>query len=122
VTVDSLRGLVNTINGTSTQLSSSVQETEDVAAKLLTASMQQSRDITDAGSAINEMSGSMNDVAGNASESSRVAMRSVEIAKNGGEAVQRTMDGMDTIREHIQETSKRIKRLGESSQEIGDIV
>ena len=49
-------------------------------------------------------------------------MRSVEIAKKGGEAVQRTMDGMDTIREHIQETSKRIKRLGESSQEIGDIV
>jgi twitching motility protein PilJ len=29
---------------------------------------------------------------------------------------------MDTIREQIQETSKRIKRLGESSQEIGDIV
>jgi twitching motility protein PilJ len=29
---------------------------------------------------------------------------------------------MGTIREHIQETSKRIKRLGESSQEIGDIV
>jgi twitching motility protein PilJ len=29
---------------------------------------------------------------------------------------------MDAIREHIQETSKRIKRLGESSQEIGDIV
>jgi len=29
---------------------------------------------------------------------------------------------METIREQIQETSKRIKRLGESSQEIGDIV
>jgi len=122
VTVDSLRGLVKTINDTSTQLSSSVQETDEVAGNLLKASMQQSRDITNANSAINEMSGSMNDVASNASESSRVAMRSVEIAKNGGEAVQRTMDGMDTIRGHIQETSKRIKRLGESSQEIGDIV
>lgn len=29
---------------------------------------------------------------------------------------------MNTIRDQIQETSKRIKRLGESSQEIGDIV
>jgi len=29
---------------------------------------------------------------------------------------------MDTIREQIQDTSKRIKRLGESSQEIGDII
>jgi len=122
VTVDSLRGLVKTINDTSSQLSSSVQETEEIAGKLLTASKLQSRDITVASSAINEMSGSMNEVSGNASESSKVAMRSVEIAKNGGEAVQRTMNGMDTIREHIQETSKRIKRLGESSQEIGDIV
>ena len=36
--------------------------------------------------------------------------------------VQNTIQGMDNIREQIQETSKRIKRLGESSQEIGDIV
>ena len=36
--------------------------------------------------------------------------------------VRRTIEGMDNIREQIQETSKRIKRLGESSQEIGNIV
>jgi twitching motility protein PilJ len=36
--------------------------------------------------------------------------------------VQQSIKGMDTIRDQIQETSKRIKRLGESSQEIGDIV
>jgi twitching motility protein PilJ len=64
----------------------------------------------------------MGEVSNNANESSKVAMRSMEIAKKGGDAVKRTMSGMDTIREHIQETSKRIKRLGESSQEIGDIV
>ena len=37
--------------------------------------------------------------------------------------MRRTIAGMDNIREQIQETSKRIKRLtGESSQEIGNIV
>ena len=36
--------------------------------------------------------------------------------------VQNTIFGMDNIRDQIQETSKRIKRLGESSQEVGDIV
>jgi twitching motility protein PilJ len=46
----------------------------------------------------------------------------VETARKGAETVQATIKGMDTIREQIQETSKRIKRLGESSQEIGDIV
>ena len=44
------------------------------------------------------------------------------VAHKGGDAVRRTIEGMNTIRETIQETSKRIKRLGESSQEIGNIV
>ena len=122
VTVESLRGLVKTINDTSSQLSGSVQETEQIANQLSAASKKQSEDITVAGSAIVDISESMESVSKDANESSKVAMRSVEIAKKGGDAVQRTMDGMDTIREHIQETSKRIKRLGESSQEIGDIV
>jgi len=122
VTVESLRGLVKTINDTSTQLSSSVHETEQIASQLSDASKQQSHDISVAGSSISEMTVSMDDVSKEASESSKVAKRSVEIAKKGGDAVKRTMEGMDNIREHIQETSKRIKRLGESSQEIGDIV
>ena len=37
-------------------------------------------------------------------------------------AVQNAIHGMNDIREQIQETAKRIKRLGESSQEIGEIV
>ena len=35
--------------------------------------------------------------------------------------VQTTIQAMDRIRNQVQETSKRIKRLGESSQEIGEI-
>ena len=122
VTVDSLRDLVKTINVTSRQLSGAVHETEEIAQQLSRASEKQSNDIANTSSAINAMTNSLDDVSDNASESSKVAMRSVEIAKNGGNAVKRTMEGMGTIREHIQETSKRIKRLGESSQEIGDIV
>jgi twitching motility protein PilJ len=57
-----------------------------------------------------------------AGASAEVASSSVQLASQGGDRVRRTIQGMDVIREHIQETSKRIKRLGESSQEIGDIV
>ena len=68
------------------------------------------------------MAVTIDQVSSNASESSGVAERSVAIANTGAEVVQNTINGMDNIREQIQETSKRIKRLGESSQEIGDIV
>jgi twitching motility protein PilJ len=68
------------------------------------------------------MAVTIDQVSANAAESAGVAERSVSIANNGAKVVQNTIHGMDTIREQIQETSKRIKRLGESSQEIGDIV
>ena len=68
------------------------------------------------------MAGSTEEVSGNAERAADVARHSVDVAHKGGEAVRRTIDGMNTIRETIQETSKRIKRLGESSQEIGNIV
>ena len=68
------------------------------------------------------MAVSIDQVSANASESSAVAERSVAIANKGNEVVHNTITGMDNIREQIQDTSKRIKRLGESSQEIGDIV
>jgi twitching motility protein PilJ len=68
------------------------------------------------------MAVTIDQVSANAAESAGVAERSVSIAANGAEVVQSTISGMDNIREQIQESSKRIKRLGESSQEIGDIV
>jgi twitching motility protein PilJ len=68
------------------------------------------------------MAQSIDQVSANAAESSAVAERSVEIANKGNEVVHNTIHGMDNIREQIQDTAKRIKRLGESSQEIGDIV
>jgi twitching motility protein PilJ len=121
-TIDQLRRLVSSINETTVQVSSAAQETQATAMHLAEASDHQAEQITAASAAINEMAISIDTVSGNASESSEVATRSMDIAKKGSGAVQNTIRGMDTIREQIQETSKRIKRLGESSQEIGDMV
>ena len=56
-----------------------------------------------------------------ATESAEVAQSSVQAALQGESAVQDAIRGMQDIRGQIQETAKRIKRLGESSLEIGDI-
>ena len=121
-TIDQLRSLVSTINETTVQVSSAAQETQATAMHLAEASDHQAEQITAASAAINEMAISIDTVSSNADESSGVATNSVDIAKKGARAVQDNIRGMDTIREQIQETSKRIKRLGESSQEIGDMV
>ncbi|MDE1463317.1 methyl-accepting chemotaxis protein [Spartinivicinus poritis] len=120
--IDQLRQLVTTINETAVQVSSAAQETQATAMHLAEASEHQAQEIAGASAAVNQMAVSIDQVSANAAESAAVAERSVGIANKGNEVVQNTIAGMDTIREQIQDTSKRIKRLGESSQEIGDIV
>jgi twitching motility protein PilJ len=120
--IDELRSLVTTINETSEQVSSSAQETQTTARNLADAAEQQARQISSATSAINQIVNSMDIVSKDSAESANVAERSVKIASHGAEVVRETISGMDSIRDQIQETSKRIKRLGESSQEIGSIV
>ncbi len=120
--VDQLRDLVATINLTAGQVAGAVQDTQATAMQLAEASEHQAQQISEASSAISDMAQSIDQVSANAAESSAVAERSVEIANKGNEVVHNTIHGMDNIREQIQDTAKRIKRLGESSQEIGDIV
>lgn len=120
--IEQLRTLVTTINETAVQVSAAAQETQATAMHLAEAAEHQAQEIAGASAAVNEMAVSIDQVSSNAADSAAVAERSVQIANKGNEIVQSTIAGMDNIREQIQDTSKRIKRLGESSQEIGDIV
>jgi twitching motility protein PilJ len=120
--IEALRELVTTINQTSEQVSGATQESRATAMHLAEASEHQAEQITQANESIKEITGAIDEMSQDATESAEVARRSVEIAGTGAETVRNTIAGMDNIREQIQETSKRIKRLGESSQEIGDIV
>ena len=120
--VEQLRELVTGINITAHTVSESAQDTMDTTRKLAAASGEQAEQVQEAAGTMNVMAESFDGMAKRSLESSEVARRSVEIAHNGSQMVQQTIRGMDTIRDQIQDTSKRIKRLGESSQEIGDIV
>ncbi len=121
-TIDALRSLVTAINDTATQVTSAAEKSQATATHLAEASTHQAEQIATASTAVNEMATSIEGVSRNADQLAEESQRSVNIAKKGAEAVQKTINGMDVIRQQIQETSKRIKRLGESSQEIGDIV
>jgi len=120
--IDALRSLVTTINETSVQVAAAANETQATALHLSDAAEHQARQITSASSAVNEIASSARDVSKNSADIADVAQNSVRIAGKGASIVRQTIAGMDSIREQIQDTSKRIKRLGESSQEIGTIV
>ena len=120
--IGELRSLVEHVAVSSAKVAGSADATRTTSLQLAESAEHQAQEIAGVSAAINEMAITIDQVSSNSAESAAVAERSVSIAKNGSQVVRNTIEGMDTIREQIQDTSKRIKRLGESSQEIGDIV
>jgi len=120
--IEALRELVTTVNDSSILVDAAAKQTEVASQNLVRASETQTKQAAAASESIGQVVAAIEEVSGNAERSSDVARYSVDVAHKGGDAVRRTIEGMNTIRETIQDTSKRIKRLGESSQEIGNIV
>lgn len=120
--IDDLRLLVSSIQDTSENVSATANETRATAMQLSDSAVHQADEIAGVSHAIKQMNDSIERVSQNASESAVVAKQSVSVAKNGADIVRNTISGMAAIRGQIQDTFKRIKRLDESSQEIGDIV
>ncbi len=121
-TIEELNLLVEEVNQASTQVATAATQAQQVSSKLLNAAQQQSQKIEESTIAVLGMAESISSVSETASESAKVAKKSLETAEKGTIAVRDSITGMNEIRTYIQETSKRIKRLGESSQEIGEII
>jgi len=84
--------------------------------------IEQVKGVTEAVEAIEVMVASIREVAHNATQSASVSQKSRQNAQEGALAVNETSSAMMEIREQINETARSIKRLGESSLEIGNIV
>jgi twitching motility protein PilJ len=121
-TIEELRTLVRGINSATDQVTKATQETQAISNRLYEASQRQNREIQQASASVLQMAQSINEVSQTANQSARVAQQSLAAAEKGGQVVQNQIAGMNEIRSQIQDTSKRIKRLGESSMEIGEIV
>ena len=120
--IDALRHLVARIDNTAEAVAEAAQASRTRAVQVSVASDRQNAEIIKAAGTIQDMADSVEQVSADAAESSDVAKRSVTIANKGAREVRETIDGLDDIRITIQDTAKRLKRLGESSREIGAMV
>lgn len=120
-TLEELRKLLTKVNHTVQQVGSASGMAQHISSELIAMAARQSTEIGQTGEAVLQMTAQIHQVSRAATESAEVAQSSLKAAVQGETAVQDAISGMHQIREQIQETSKRIKRLGESSLEIGDI-
>jgi methyl-accepting chemotaxis protein len=117
-----LRNIIGRVQGATHDVSRSLGELRGFTSTLASGTEAQASQAIEASAAIEEMATSINQVSENASSSAAVAEQARTNAEQGARAVARTIEGMKAVRDQVQETAKRIKRLGESSQEIGEIV
>ena len=120
-TIEELRSLVSNVQNTASRVAQTTADVDSTSTELLAASNEQLLEIRETGRSVVEMATRINAVSSQAQESASVARQSLVAAETGLQAVQNAIGGMNAIRDQIQDTSKRIKRLGESSQEIGEI-
>jgi len=120
--IEELAKVVGRVQDTAIKVTSATRRILDGSADLAQASETQVAQISQTTDAVEALAVFIQNVARNAQSSAEFAQEALKSAATGQQAVRQTIEGMMFIRENVQETSKKIKRLGERSNEISEIV
>ncbi|GAB4145395.1 MAG: methyl-accepting chemotaxis protein [Cyanobacteria bacterium J069] len=122
LTIQNLREIVQQVKQAARQVSKGSTENEIFARSLSSDALRQAEELAVTLNSVQMMTDSIQRVAESAREAEEVARSASTTALKGGEAVERTVSGILEIRETVAETTRKVKRLAESSQEISKIV
>lgn len=121
-TISSLRKIVGQVKTAAEQVASTTQVNDQSIRQLSASALQQANEIEAALNQAQTMANSVRQVATNAKEAELAVQQASETVQQGEDAMNRTVDGIMVIRETVAETAKKVKRLGESSQKISNVV
>jgi twitching motility protein PilJ len=122
LTIQNLREIVQQVKLAARQVSQGSTENETFARALSLDALRQAEELAVTLNSVQVLTDAIQRVAESAREAESVARSASDTAKKGGEAVERTVAGILEIRQTVAETTRKVKRLAESSQEISKIV
>jgi methyl-accepting chemotaxis protein len=120
--VESLRQIVVQVKGSALNVSSSIGNNREAIRQFSNTALVQAEEITLILQSIQQMIASIESVADSAQAASTVAGQAAETSEAGKAAIDRAVQNILSLRDVIGETAKKVKRLGESSQEISKVV
>ncbi len=122
LTIQNLRDIVQQVKVAAREVTKGSTNSETFARALSGDALRQAEELAVTLNSVQVMTESIQRVAVAAKEAETVARDASAIALKGGEAVENTVAGILEIRETVAETTRKVKRLAESSQEINSIV
>jgi methyl-accepting chemotaxis protein len=120
--IESLRGIVTQVKQAATQVNSSLGENEEAIRQLNAEALKQAEETTRTLDSVEQMTRSIQQVADNARQAATVARMASSTAESGGMAIDRSVQNIQSLRATVAQTAKKVKRLGESSQQISKVV
>lgn len=120
--IENLRTIVTQVKTSAAQVNSSIGQNEAAIGKLADDALQQANETTRTLDSLEAMTQSILNVASNAQTAATVTRNAADQAQQGGEAMDATVVNITALRDTIGETAKKVKRLGEASQEISKVV
>ena len=121
-TMSKLRKLLQEVQTVSSEVGQLSMAGEDSVRQLSESALSQTQEINQALSSIDEINQSVETVANYAQEAAKIARHGSIQAKEGDLAMDATVNSIEKIRDTVSNTSKKVKQLAESSQEIAQIV
>jgi len=122
LTIQNLREIVQQVKRAAQDVTRGSTDSESFARSLSSDALRQAEELAVTLNSVQVMTDSIQRVAEAAREAEEVARSASATALKGGEAVERTVAGILQIRETVAESTRKVKRLAESSQEISKIV
>ncbi|MBL1200908.1 MAG: GAF domain-containing protein [Nostoc sp. GBBB01] len=120
--VESLRDIVTQVKQAATQVNSAIGSNEGAIRQLAEEALTQATQINCTLDAVDQMTKSMQAVAESAEKAAFIANDAAHNATQSGHAMDLTVQNILSMRETVAETAKKVKRLGESSQQISRVV
>jgi methyl-accepting chemotaxis protein len=120
--LDALSALLGEARSASDVVSMNAAEARDSATQLADDAQRQALQLVDASHAIEAAAASVRTIADSAEETSEAARQALDVSRIGIESVERAVEGMGAARDIALQSLKKMKRLSERSQEIGEIV
>ncbi|MEM9947791.1 MAG: methyl-accepting chemotaxis protein, partial [Cyanobacteria bacterium P01_D01_bin.36] len=116
--VGNLQEVVTQVKRSALQVNDSLGQNEGAIRTLADEAEQQKQQTTRTLESVSTMMSSIQQVAQQAQEAAAVAKAASETATLGGEAMDLTVNNIMGLRQTVGQTAKKVKRLGESSQQI----
>ena len=121
-TLQALRKIVVQVQDAATRVSETSQNNSSEIAKLLQGAETETQQMTAALAQIRAMVDGTEAVASSAQQVELAVQQANQTVQQGDTAMNRTVEGIQTIRQTVSETSRKIKQLSESSQKISKVV